>query len=59
MHMSVVASLAHVAISDTTDSSASCHVQVLIAWGHNTIVVAFRGTASTKNVMHDLQASQY
>lgn len=31
--------------------------QVLLAWNKDTIVVAFRGTASLKNVLHDLQAS--
>ncbi|CAL8462126.1 g1657 [Coccomyxa elongata] len=30
--------------------------KVLIAWNKDTIVVAFRGTASLKNVLHDLQA---
>jgi hypothetical protein len=30
--------------------------QVLIAWSGDTIVVAFRGTASLRNVLHDLQA---
>ncbi len=34
------------------------HHQVLIAWNDDTIVVAFRGTASMKNAMHDLQARQ-
>ena len=32
------------------------HDQVLIAWNDDTIVMAFRGTASMKNAMHDLQA---
>ncbi|KAK9906400.1 hypothetical protein WJX75_001237 [Coccomyxa subellipsoidea] len=30
--------------------------KVLIAWSGDTIVVAFRGTASLRNVLHDLQA---
>ena len=30
-------------------------LQALVAWGRDTIVVAFRGTASLENVLHDLQ----
>lgn len=31
-------------------------VQVIIAWRSGVIVICFRGTASMKNVVHDLQA---
>jgi hypothetical protein len=34
-------------------------MQVLIAWGSSTLVLAFRGTASLKNVLHDLQVHIY
>ena len=39
------------------DIFARClDVQVIIAWGSGIIVICFRGTASMKNVVHDLQA---
>jgi len=33
-----------------------CLAQVTIAWGSGTIVICFRGTASMKNVLHDMKA---
>ena len=33
--------------------------QVIIAWGIGTIVICFRGTASMKNVLHDLKAWKF
>ena len=42
-----------------TDSESFWEVEkdtrCLIGWGHNTVVVAFRGTASMRNALADMQ----
>ena len=44
-----------------TDSQSFWEVQqdthCLMGWGNNTVVVSFRGTASMKNALADLQVS--
>lgn len=44
-----------------TDSESFWEVEqdtrCLIGWGHNTVVVAFRGTASMRNALADMQVS--
>ena len=36
-----------------------CGLQVIIVWGTGTIVICFRGTASMKNVLHDLKVCAF
>lgn len=43
--------LEHLELLRDPSTSTKC----LVAWGHDTVLVAFRGTANRQNAMHDIK----